>query len=291
MIRKAVIPAAGLGTRLLPATKSQPKEMLPVGRKPVIQYVVEELVRTGIQDVLIITGRKKRSIEDHFDEDPSLNHLPAEMVPTANQLHVQLFYVRQSIPLGLGHAVSLARDFTGDEPFVVALGDSIIHATEPERLLKRMMEVHEAQGAVATIALEPVPQHEVQRYGIAAPEHDSTPATRLLDIIEKPSPESAPSNYAVAARYVLSPIIYDALSRTPKGRGGEYQLTDAIRILIHEGMPVWGVLLEGDEHRLDIGSFDTYFEAFFLLALTDAEYGMHMEQWIHKWLRSKAKQK
>ncbi|MFA4043383.1 MAG: hypothetical protein HZRFUVUK_000148 [Candidatus Fervidibacterota bacterium] len=285
MIRKAVIPAAGLGTRLLPATKSQPKEMLPVGRKPVIQYVVEELVAAGIKDILIITGLKKRSIEDHFDEDPMLQNMPPQLCPTANNMNVQLFYIRQSTPLGLGHAVSLAKDFTGDEDFVVALGDSIIHSSRPHELLLRMMRVHREKEAVATIALEPVPEEEVSKYGIASLEGEGEEVSRLVDIVEKPPREQSPSNYAVAARYIFSPPIYEALSRISVGHGGEYQLTDAIRLLIHDGLPVYGVVLNECERRLDIGGFDTYFEAFFLLALTDEELGGRMVKWVKKWLQ------
>jgi len=285
MIRKAVIPAAGLGTRLLPATKSQPKEMLPVGRKPVIQYVVEELVAAGIKDIIIITGLKKRSIEDHFDEDPILQNMPPQLCPTANNMNVQLFYIRQSTPLGLGHAVSLAKDFTGDEDFVVALGDSIIHSAKPHELLTRMMKAHREKGAVATIALEHVPEEDVSKYGIASLEDKGEKISRLVDIVEKPPREQSPSNYAVAARYIFSPLIYDALSRISVGHGGEYQLTDAIRLLIHDGLPVYGVMLNEGERRLDIGGFDTYFEAFFLLALTDEELGERMVKWVKKWLQ------
>lgn len=285
MIRKAVIPAAGLGTRLLPATKSQPKEMLPVGRKPVIQYVVEELAAAGIKDILIVTGHKKRSIEDHFDEDPTLQNMPPELCPTANSMHVQIFYVRQSTPLGLGHAVSLAKDFTGDEEFIVALGDSIIHSPKPHDLLIRMIDIHEHNRAAATIALEEVPPTDVEKYGIASVEDSQADARRITDIIEKPKMDQAPSNYAVAARYVFSPSIYDALSRISRGYGDEYQLTDAIRLLIQDGLPVFGVMLRADERRLDIGGFETYFEAFFLLALTDAELGEHMVKWVEEWLQ------
>lgn len=286
MIRKAIIPAAGLGTRLLPATKSQPKEMLPVGRKPVIQYVVEELAAAGIKDILIITGYKKRSIEDHFDEDPTIQDVPPKLYPTASSMNVQLFYVRQSTPLGLGHAVSLARDFTGDEDFAVALGDSIIYASKPHELLIRMMECHRGNNAAATVALERVAHSEVSKYGIAALENELAEVSRITDIIEKPRIEEAPSNCAVAARYIFSPHIYDALSRITKGHGGEYQLTDAIRLLVREGLTVFGVMLRDDERRLDIGGFDTYFEAFFLLALTDPEYGERMVNWVKSWLRT-----
>ncbi|MFA4029396.1 MAG: hypothetical protein GDYSWBUE_000068 [Candidatus Fervidibacterota bacterium] len=286
MIRKAVIPAAGLGTRLLPATKSQPKEMLPVGRKPVIQYVVEELAAAGIKDILIITGYKKRSIEDHFDEDPTLQNASPKLYPTASSMHVQLFYARQSTPLGLGHAVSLARDFTGSDDFIVALGDSIIYAPKPHDLLTRMMECHLSNNAAATIALERVAPDEVSKYGIAALEDESAEVSRITDIIEKPQVGEAPSNCAVAARYIFSPRIYDALSRITKGYGGEYQLTDAIRLLVREGLTVLGVTLRENERRLDIGGFDTYFEAFFLLALTDPELGERMLNWVKRWLQA-----
>ncbi len=283
-IRKAVVPAAGLGSRLLPATKSQPKEMLPVGRKPVIQYVVEELVHAQVESVLVITGRKKRSIEDHFDEDADWNHVAEGLVPTASRLGIQIFYVRQSQPLGLGHAVSLAQEFTENEPFIVALGDTIVWTPHIGSLLTRMVQFHSEMKATATVAVEPVRAEDVSRYGIIAPSRwEKTPfgqVTKLVDIVEKPLMEQSPSRFAVAARYVLEPVIYDALKETPPSVGNEIQLTDAIRRLVKEGYPVYAVSLEPDEQRWDIGNFESYFKAFVQTCLMDEEIGSEMQAFL-----------
>ncbi len=288
LIQKAVVPAAGKGSRLLPATKSQPKEMLPVGRKPVIQYVVEELPCADIRNVLIITGRKKRSIEDHFDEDADWGELEDELLPSAAKLGVQIFYVRQSQPLGLGHAVSLAQEFTGGEPFILSLGDTIIWTPRPGSLLQRMMRAHIELKATATIAVETVPKQHVSRYGIIAPAHSEKTsvgeAMRLLDIIEKPSMEESPSCFAVAARYILEPVIYDALKETPPSIGNEIQLTDAIRLLVREGYPVYALPLETDEQRWDIGNFESYFKAFLQVAMMDEECGSEIQKFVRELL-------
>lgn len=288
LVQKAVVPAAGKGSRLLPATKSQPKEMLPVGRKPVIQYVIEELACADVRNVLIITGHKKRSIEDHFDEDTDWGELEEELLPSAARLGVQIFYVRQSQPLGLGHAVSLAQEFTGGEPFVVSLGDTIIWTPNPGSLPQRMMQVHSELKAVATIAVEPVKREHVHRYGIVAPAHwEKTlagEAMRLSDIVEKPSVEEAPSNFAVAARYILEPVIYDALKETPPSIGNEIQLTDAIRLLVREGYPVYALPLEPNEQRWDIGNFESYFKAFVQVAMMDEEHGGEIREFMRELL-------
>lgn len=288
LIQKAVVPAAGKGSRLLPATKSQPKEMLPVGRKPVIQYVVEELACADIHNVLIITGRKKRSIEDHFDEDADWGELEDELLPSAAKLGVQIFYVRQSQPLGLGHAVSLAQEFTGGEPFILSLGDTIIWTPRPGSLLQRMMRAHIELKATATIAVETVPREHVSRYGIIAPAHSEKTsvgeAMRLLDIIEKPSMKESPSCFAVAARYILEPVIYDALKETPPSIGNEIQLTDAIRFLVREGYPVYALPLETDEQRWDIGNFESYFKAFLQVAMMDEECGREIQKFVRELL-------
>src|SRR3954451_19638211 len=216
----AVVPVAGLGTRLLPATKSQPKEMLPVGRKPVVQYVVEELTRVGITRVLFVTGPGKASIENHFDRN-------AELVQTLRETGkeellaaleydrstVQYFYTRQRELLGLGHAISCARSFAGNQPFVVALGDSIIGMHAASDVVERMTRCYQERDPAAVIAFEEVPADEVSRYGIAKPKQDDE-LFEIEDLIEKPSPREAPSNLAIAARYVLSPAIFDALEKT-----------------------------------------------------------------------------
>ncbi|MBC8456467.1 MAG: NTP transferase domain-containing protein, partial [Deltaproteobacteria bacterium] len=229
-IHKAVIPAAGLGTRLLPATKSQPKEMLPVGRKPTIQYVVEELYAAGIKHILIITSGQKRAIEDHFDIDVVLtNRLKrgnkSLSVLDHVELDIQLFYIRQKVLAGLGDAIGLAENFVSDEPFIVALGDSIIKSEHPGSLLKRLMNTHLAHNAGATIAFREVERKNVVKYGIAVPKDEPGMEFELRDIIEKPTIKSAPSNLAVAARYVFSSDIFAYIEKTPPGAGGEIQIT------------------------------------------------------------------
>jgi UTP--glucose-1-phosphate uridylyltransferase len=284
----AVVPVAGLGTRLLPATKSQPKEMLPVGRKPVVQYVVEERARVGVRRLLFVTGPGKASIENHFDLDPELiqtlretgkEELLAEL--QYERAAVQYFYTRQRQTLGLGHAVACARSFVGAHPFIVALGDSIIGLHAQSDVVRRMVEVFEARQAAAVIAFEQVPEDEVSHYGIAAPRGGGE-LFEVADLVEKPSRESAPSNLAVAARYVLSPAVFDALRRTPPGKGGEIQLTDALRAMIREGEPVYGVRLRDDEPRYDVGNFDSYFKAFVEFALADARFGPSLRRHLER---------
>jgi UTP--glucose-1-phosphate uridylyltransferase len=276
----AVVPVAGLGTRLLPATKSQPKEMLPVGRKPVVQYVVEELERVGMQRVLFVTGPGKASIENHFDLDRELiqtlresgkEELLAEL--EFERAALQYFYTRQRQTLGLGHAVLCAQSFVGNRPFVVALGDSIIGLHAQSDVVRRMIRCFEERGAAAVIAFEEVPRAEVHQYGVAAPRNGMSDIFEIADLVEKPRPEEAPSTLAIAARYVLSPAIFEALAATPPGKGGEIQLTDAIRALIRQGAPAYGVRLGAGETRYDIGNFESYFQAFAEFALADPKFG------------------
>jgi UTP--glucose-1-phosphate uridylyltransferase len=283
-INIAIVPVAGLGSRLLPATKSQPKEMLPVGRKPVVQYVVEELTRVGLNQILFITGSGKTSIENHFDLDIELiqtlretgkEDLLAEL--SFERASVRYFYTRQRQLLGLGHAVLCAKNFVGDQPFVVALGDSIIGINAKSDVVKRMKEQFLAREATAVIAFEEVPRADVSRYGIAVP-RDNGDIFELADVVEKPSVDKAPSNLAIAARYVFSPIIFDALAQTDFGAGNEIQLTDAIRRLIQEGHKVYGMRLQPHEKRYDIGNFDSYFRAFVEFALADEKYGITLRQ-------------
>ncbi|HET6950932.1 MAG TPA: UTP--glucose-1-phosphate uridylyltransferase GalU [Acidimicrobiales bacterium] len=268
-VRKAVIPAAGLGTRFLPATKAQPKEMLPVVDKPAIQYVVEEAVRAGIDDILIITGRGKRSLEDHFDRSIEL-----EVSLEASGKHDQLnevrsladlagiHYVRQGEALGLGHAVSVARRHVGDSPFIVMLGDDIMD--ERSTVLEEMMGVYDRTGA-SVIAFKSFPPEEISSYGCADPEPtDDERLVRLRGIVEKPKPEDAPSDLAVMGRYLFTSEIFDALDRTKPGVGGEIQLTDAIAIMLRE-RPVYGFVF--DEGRFDIGKKIDYLRATVELAL------------------------
>jgi UTP--glucose-1-phosphate uridylyltransferase len=278
-IRLAVVPVAGLGTRLLPVTKSQPKEMLPVGQKPVIQHVVEELAAAGIRRVLFVTDSGKSSIEDHFD----INH---ELVRALREggkeellrelefekLSVQFAFVRQRSLLGLGHAILCARPFVGSQPFAVALGDTIIGGKPSGSALLRMIECHARTGADAVVALEEVPREDVHRYGIASPQTGGdTP--ELADIVEKPAPHEAPGNLAVAARYVFSPSVFDALGRTAPGKAGEIHVADALRTVIRRGGKVFGVCLRPGEQRYDIGNFESYFRAFVEFALADEQHG------------------
>jgi UTP--glucose-1-phosphate uridylyltransferase len=285
-IEIAVVPVAGLGTRLLPATKSQPKEMLPVGRKPVVQYVVEELRRVGMSRVLFITGPGKASIENHFDLNGELIQFLRETgrEDLLGELEferaaIQYFYTRQRQTLGLGHAVLCARSFVGHEPFVVALGDSIIGLHAQSDVVRRMTACYEERRADAVIAFEEVPRAEVRRYGIAKPA-GSGDIFAIEDLIEKPSVDEAPSTLAIAARYVLSPRIFDALATTPPGKGGEIQLTDAIRTVIRQGGRAYGVRLDASERRYDIGNFDAYFRAFVEFALADPRYGATLRRYL-----------
>ena len=226
----AVVPVAGQGTRLLPLTKSQPKEMLPVGCKPVVQYVVEELTRCGIRRVLFITGQGKSAIENHFDINAELIGFLREAGKEDllqelefERKDVEYFYTRQRRQLGLGHAVLCSRSLVGQQPFVVALGDSIIGLHAQSSIVRHMVELFESAGADAVIAFEPVPPEEVIQYGIAQPAESAEDTFLLRDIVEKPAVDEAPSNLAVAARYVFAPTIFDALAGTSPGKGGEIQ--------------------------------------------------------------------
>lgn len=259
-ITKAVIPAAGLGTRFLPATKAQPKEMLPVVDKPAIQYVVEEAVRAGITDILIITGRGKRSIEDHFDQSVELEQFLSARGKEADLAAVRaisemadIYYVRQREPKGLGHAVACAEKHVGDEPFAVLLGDDIIM----DSLLEDMIGVYDREGR-SVLALQEVSRDEISAYGAVEAEPVSERLVKIAGIVEKPAPEDAPSNLAVIGRYVLTPEIFDALHRTEPGVGGEIQLTDAIKMLV-EKQAVYGYVFEGV--RYDVGRKLDYLRA------------------------------
>jgi len=285
----AIVPVAGLGTRLLPATKSQPKEMLPVGRKPVVQYVVEELTRVGMKRVLFVTGPGKASIENHFDLNGELiqtlresgkEDLLAEL--EYERATVQYFYTRQRQLLGLGHAVWCGQSFVGNQPFVVALGDSIIGMHAESDVVERMTRCFHERQAAAVIAFEEVPSHEVSQYGIAQPKAGAASGElfEIADLIEKPSPREAPSNLAIAARYVLAPSIFGALAQTKRGKGGEIQLTDAIRAVIRNGGTAYGVRLRPGERRYDIGNFQAYFEAFIEFALADPKYGPDLKRYL-----------
>jgi len=288
LIKKAVIPAAGLGTRMLPLTKTQPKEMLPLGRKPCIQYIVEELASVGVSQILFITGYKKRAIEDHFDKDNELirtlsmsgqKDILEELA--YEDLDISYFYTRQSIQAGLGHAVKCSKDFVGDDPFIIALGDSIIYSNENECLLSRMVKQYEKDESCFVIGTRRVPMEQVHRYGIIQHKDDpNNGVVEIEDLIEKPSPSNAPSNIAIAARYIMPAKIFDALDRTSPGKGGEIQLTDAIRLLIKEGVKGYAVNLTDKEKRYDIGNFPSYYEAFLDFALRDEKYGYQLRQYV-----------
>ena len=273
-VRKAVIPAAGLGTRFLPATKAQPKEMLPVVDRPSIQYVVEEAVAAGIDDILIITGRNKRSLEDHFDRNFELEYqleskgktdFLNEVVELADL--ADLHYVRQGEPLGLGHAVSVARKHVGDHPFVVLLGDDIMH--KDSHLLRDMIANYDETGA-STVALMEVPKDDISAYGCAAPENRTETTCNIVDVVEKPKPEDAPSNLAIVGRYLFTPEIFECLEHVEPGVGGEIQLTDAIGLLLKDE-PVMGLTFT--EGRFDIGKKIDYLRATVELALERDDLG------------------
>lgn len=291
-IRKAVFPVAGMGTRLLPATKSQPKEMLPVGYKPVVQYVVEEMVGQGLSKFLFITGRKKRSIEDHFDADPELearlsgkDHVVDEVDYSAQG--VEFYYARQRRPDGNADAVRLAREFVGNESFVVAFGDTIIYSPDKPRVIERMIDSHERHQSVATIGVWEVPREETKKYGVVRPAGEIGDDFAIRDIVEKPDPAEAPSCLAVAARYIFTPEIFSAIDALEPGIGGELWLTDAIRILLKSGAPVRCVRLNGAEKRYDIGMPLTYYKAFADFALRDPEHGDDFRVYLRDKLEGK----
>jgi UTP--glucose-1-phosphate uridylyltransferase len=292
--RKAVIPAAGLGTRFLPATKATPKEMLPVVDKPAIQYVVEEAVAAGLDDVLMVTGRNKKSLEDHFDRNVELEEtLRAKgddqrlaSVQESNEL-AAIHYVRQGDPRGLGHAVLMAAEHVGHEPFAVLLGDDLIDPRDP--LLTPMMDV-QAQFGGSVIALMEVPRFQIHLYGSAAVTPTDRPDVFAIShLVEKPAPEDAPSNFAVIGRYVLSPAVFDVLRRTAPGRGGEIQLTDALHELAGmpttEGGGVHGVVFRG--RRYDTGDRADYLKAVIRLACDRADLGPELLTWLGEFVRER----
>jgi UTP--glucose-1-phosphate uridylyltransferase len=251
IIRKAVFPAAGLGTRFLPATKAQPKEMLPLVDKPIIQYGVEEAVASGVDNIILVTGRGKNAIEDHFDVSVELEtfleargktELLAEIRKISNLINFS--YVRQGEPLGLGHAVLVTRPLVGEEPFAVILGDDVIDATPPA--LQQMIDVYrEVQGPV--LAIERVPKQDVSAYGIIDAEEVSPGVYRIRDMVEKPPRDEAPSDLAIIGRYILTPDIFPALESTVSDRTGEIQLTNGLRRLLKE-RPIYGCRIDGVRH-------------------------------------------
>lgn len=280
-VRKAVIPAAGLGTRFLPATKSMPKEMLPVVDKPAIQYVVEECVRAGLDDILVITGRGKRAIEDHFDRNFELEytlehagkHEMLKEVQASTEL-ADIHYVRQRDPLGLGHAISVAREHVGREPFAVLLADDIM--VDDAALLRSMLDTYDRYGR-STLALVEVPDEEISSYGCAAAEPVSEGLVEIKHLVEKPAREEAPSNLAVFGRYVFTPEIFDALDRIEPGRNGELQITDAISLLLDD-QSVYGQTFS--EGRFDIGQKVGFLRANVEVALSRPDLGPEVRAWL-----------
>ncbi|MGH9375593.1 MAG: UTP--glucose-1-phosphate uridylyltransferase GalU [Terriglobia bacterium] len=285
-IRKAVLPVAGLGTRFLPATKAQPKEMLPVVDKPLVQYAVEELAKSGITMSIFVTGRGKDAIEDHFDFSPELEGMlkgrgkeqMLEMVRSVSSL-VQMTYVRQKAPLGLGHAILVARDMVGNEPFAVILSDDIIDAPTP--CIKQMMDVFERYGR-SVVAIQRVEKKAVSSYGIIKghPVVDNDWDGRLFritDMVEKPEPRKAPSNLAIIGRYILTPAVFGELASTRRGAGAEIQLTDALRSLLQKE-PIYGYVFEGK--RYDAGDKLGFLQATVEMALKRPELGKAFRKYL-----------
>lgn len=261
-VRKAIIPAAGLGTRFLPATKAQPKEMLPIVDKPTLQYIIEEAVASGIEEILIITGRNKKSIEDHFDRSVELELALAhkrknkllKMVRHISDM-VNIHYVRQKEPKGLGHAIYCARSFVGNEPFAVLLGDDIVHAKKP--CLKQMIEAYD-EYKTTILGVQEVAKEDVSKYGIVEGRHIEDRVYKVKGLVEKPSVEEAPSNVAILGRYIINPAIFEILEHTEPGKGGEIQLTDALKELAgREAMYAYN--FEGK--RYDVGNKQGFLEA------------------------------
>lgn len=287
-VRKAVVPVAGLGTRFLPATKATPKEMLPVVDKPAIQYVVEEAVHAGLTDILMVTGRNKRPLEDHFDRVDGLeaalrakgDDAKLELIRESSEL-ADIHFVRQGDPLGLGHAVLKGEHHVGHEPFAVLLGDDLIDERSP--ILPTMIDVYEKTGG-CVVALMEVPQDSINMYGCAAVEQtDMDGVVKITDLVEKPAPEDAPSNLAVIGRYVLAPEIFPVLHRTAPGRGDEIQLTDALKDLASSSeQGVYGVVFTGD--RYDTGDKLAYIQAVIQLASRREDLGADLRGWLKEFV-------
>jgi UTP--glucose-1-phosphate uridylyltransferase len=286
--RKAVIPAAGLGTRFLPATKAQPKEMLPVVDKPAIQYVVEEAVKAGLDDILLVTGRGKRALEDHFDEAVDLERQLAAAgkedllaaVRAVSHL-AAVHYIRQGQPLGLGHAVGCAQHHVGDQPFAVLLGDDMIG--EEERLLGHMVDLSERTGR-SVVAVMEFGDEALSQYGVidAEPDPDNPGAYLVRDLVEKPGKANAPSNLCIIGRYVLTPDIFDHITGTKPGRGGEIQLTDAMRTQCHEE-PIRAIKFSG--LRYDVGAKQDYLRATVELAANRSDLGPAFRAFLKEFVR------
>jgi len=281
-VRKAVFPAAGLGTRFLPATKAQPKEMLPLVDKPIIQYAIEEAVAAGLTNIIIVTGRGKNAIEDHFDTSYELEKLleargKSDLLEQVRAIsNITVSYVRQGETLGLGHAVLVAKDLVGDEPFAVLLGDDVIDSRVP--CMKQMVDVFERKGD-PVIAVYQVPRSEIDAYGVidGVSDAEDPRVYRIRDLVEKPRAEEAPSDLAIIGRYILTPDIFEALERTPRDRGGEIQLTNGIRAL-KDRRPLYGYRFEGVRH--DAGNKLGFLKATVELALQREDLGRPFREYL-----------
>ncbi|SHK16257.1 UTP--glucose-1-phosphate uridylyltransferase [Clostridium cavendishii DSM 21758] len=261
-VKKAIIPAAGLGTRFLPATKAQPKEMLPIVDKPTIQYIIEEAIESGIEEILIITGRNKKCIEDHFDKSVELEAEleksgKSELLEIVKDISamVDIHYIRQKEPKGLGHAISRARTFVGNEPFAVLLGDDVVDADKP--CLKQLIDCYD-EYKTSILGVQEVAKENVSKYGIVNGIHIEDRVYKVKDLVEKPSLEEAPSNIAILGRYIITPTIFEILQNTMPGKGGEIQLTDALRTLVKQEA-IYAYKFEG--RRYDVGDKLGFLEA------------------------------
>ena len=246
-ITKAVIPAAGKGTRLLPLTRAVPKELIPVGKKPILEHIIEEVIESGITDVLFVISQDKTAIRTHFGDG-------------ANGVRFQ--YTFQQEQRGLADAIYCGREFVGDDPFAVALGDSLIETDQEVLPFRRVLDTYENTNAKGVIVVQKTPREDAPRFGMVRPKYSVAPSFEIDGLVEKPAPQDAPSEYAIAGRYAFDPVIFDYIQRTPRGAGGEYQITDSIDLMLKEGNEVWCVALGEGEIRRDIGTFETYFEAF-----------------------------
>lgn len=280
-VKKAIIPAAGLGTRFLPATKAQPKEMLPIVDKPTIQYIIEEAVASGIEEILIITGRNKKCIEDHFDKSIELEmeleksgkEELLELVKDISSM-VDIHYIRQKEPKGLGHAIHCAKTFVGNEPFAVLLGDDVVYNEKP--CLKQLMECYE-EYKTSILGVQTVLEENVSKYGIVNGIHIEDRVYKVKDLVEKPSVEEAPSNVAILGRYIITPQIFDILENTKPGKGGEIQLTDALKTLISQEA-MYAYNFEGK--RYDVGDKLGFLEATIEFALRREELKSEMLDYL-----------
>lgn len=285
-LRKVVIPVAGSGSRLLPVTKTLPKEMLPVGSKPAVQYVVEEALAAGLRQVLFVTGKQKTAIEDHFHPEPDIERRLGGTKTQGDydpllQADWRCYFVRQPAPTGLADAVATAADFVGREPFVVSLGDSIITNDQQGPLLERMARCRHETDAACVVALEEVRAEELHHYGVVRVRDAGNAWLEIEDLVEKPDAQAAPSGLSIAARYIFTPEIFECIASTVAGqRSGVRELTDSIRLLVQRGKRVCGVKLAAGQTRYDIGDFASYFRAFCEMAVADEKYGYTFRQYL-----------